>query len=189
MQNFTIYLFTINHFQSPPSNFASTNASLSSFNAGFNSANSGLEAVSNVNLVAGGVTGASLSSFEAANYGGDQQGNASFSGFESAQGAGVLVGGGGGGGSGFESAQGVGLGGEFLSAYESNSLSSQGGAGFALGGASTSGYESHSASAAGTNLDGTDPATAAFLAADLNKDGKLDAHEFRKFISSQLQYQ
>jgi len=146
-----------------------------------------------VNLAAAGNTGASVSSFESASYGGDQQENASFSGFESAQGAG-LVGGlesvqGAGLIGGLESVQGAGVVGDFSSAYESSSFSSQGVAGAAFGGATTSGYENYSASAVGTNSNNTDPITAAFLAADLNKDGRIDPHEFRLFLNSQFQHQ
>jgi hypothetical protein len=158
-----------------------------------------------VNLAAAGNTGASVSSFESASYGGDQQENTSFSGFESAQGAGLvgglesvqgagLVGGlesvqGAGLVGGLESVQGAGVVGDFSSAYESSSFSSQGVAGAAFGGATTSGYENYSASAVGTNSNNTDPITAAFLAADLNKDGRIDPHEFRLFLNSQFQHQ
>ena len=135
-----------------------TSASSSSFNAEFASGSSGLEA-------AGADAGLSVSSFDGTSYGLDQTANASFSGVETTQSAG--------------------LGGEFSSAYESSSLSSQYAVGTAIGGASSSGYDS----AAAINTNGSDPATAAFLAADLNKDGSLDPNEFRQFLSAQLRNQ
>ena len=55
-----------------------------------------------------------------------------------------------------------------------------------MNGTSTSGYESYNASAGGLNNGHGDAVNAAFLAADINKDGRLDADEFRRFIGSQL---
>ena len=53
------------------------------------------------------------------------------------------------------------------------------------GNASASGHESLPA-ANGQQLD---PAIAAFKAADLNRDGRLDQDEFRQFVKIQLQYE
>ena len=64
------------------------------------------------------------------------------------------------------------------SSFESNSFGLQGG---------DSGF---STSAHGfNNDDDSDPATVAFRAADLNKDGALDANEFRQFLSAHLRSQ
>ncbi len=130
---------------------------------------------------------ASFSSFESAQAVGQQE-NADFSGFQSAQDAGQQRNA---SFSGFESAQGAGLAGGFPSSFESSSFSSQNSdAGFGraqFGGASASGYENYGVSANIFNNNGGDPITAAFIAADLNRDGVLDVNEFRQFLTSHIQ--
>jgi hypothetical protein len=145
---------------SPPSG---VNISSSSFSAEYASGSSGLETAGGGARIGG--AGASSSSYETSGYGG-QQGGATFSGFESAQGAG------------YDS----GLAGGLSSSYESTSYASQGVAGGA-GAAGESSYGSYGTSAAGY-AGGFDPLAAAFNAADTNKDGTIDPEEFRRFVGT-----
>ena len=105
----------------------------------------------------------SPSTFDTSGYGG-QQGTTDFGNFETGQSGNI---------------------GGFTSAYDASTFSSQGGGGSGTlhGDTSASGYQSYSGST-GSNID---IANAAFNAADLNKDGLIDANEFRQFLGSQLQ--
>ncbi|CAF3332843.1 unnamed protein product [Rotaria socialis] len=151
---------------SAPRAAGSSETHSTAFNAQFTSGSSGIETSGSADFTlgggvghtVGGEAGASASSFESFNYGGGsgQQENASYSGIESAHSVGVAH--------------------DFSSSYEANSSGFQGGSG------STTGYENYSASTG----DASNFAANAFSAADTNKDGTLDAEEFRRFLSSQI---
>ncbi|CAF1457363.1 unnamed protein product [Rotaria sp. Silwood1] len=143
---------------SPPGGFVSSGASSTLFNAGYAGAGSGFETI-------GGDFDASASSFESVGYGSGQQGNASFSGFESTQGAGLAQ--------------------DFSSSYETGLAALQND-NIAFGGAGVSDYESYNASSGDIQINSMDSVAAAFQAADINKDGTLDVNEFRQFLSSHL---
>lgn len=75
---------------------------------------------------------------------------------------------------GYESMQGGG--GEFSSSYQAGSFLQQGGDPFSDGHV-TGSYDEH----------GADLANAAFNNADFNRDGSIDANEFRQYLRSQAQ--
>ena len=58
-----------------------------------------------------------------------------------------------------------------------------------MNGTNTSGYDSQNTFEDGLNNTAADPVNAAFSAADLNNDGRLDADEFRQFLKLQFRDQ
>jgi len=127
---------------------------------------------------AGGAGGAGFSSsFDSSSYTANG-GTAGLSGFESAQGG--AAGGFGGAASSFESSSYASAGGIGLDAAGGYDTSG-------AGGISSSGYGAQSGFGTSSGAAGNiDFAAAAFQSADANKDGTLDANEFRQFVGSNI---